>query len=125
MTSPRFRCWLLTSSVVLVASAGCYRVRSELITTAAPPEDLFRCVQLELGRAGYVIVGADRESGWLHAQRRIERFFDVDRAEIYATVIPAEAGNGAHLQLTDNSHAAEDADHIRAACIPNVVAATN
>ena len=103
--------------LVLATVSGCYRVHSRLIQTLEPPEDLYRCLQLELGRAGYAIVGADRGSGWLHAQRRIERLMEVVQAEIYATVI-SEDGDGAHLQLTDNSHASRDAEHILAQCTP-------
>ena len=97
--------------VLLLTVSACYRVESRLIRTLEPPGDLYRCLQLELGRSGYAIVGADRASGWLHAQRRIERLMDVVQAEIYATVISDE-GSGAHLQLTDNSHAADDAERI-------------
>ena len=97
--------------LVLVTMSGCYRVNSRLVQTLEPPNDLYRCLQLELGRAGYAILGADRASGWLHAQRRVERLMDVVQAEIYATVI-AEDGDGAHLQLTDNSHASDDAERI-------------
>jgi predicted transcriptional regulator len=75
---------------------------------------------LELGRAGYAIVGADRASGWLQAQKRIEGFFEVKRAEIYVTVIPDESGRGSHLQLTDNSHAEDDADRLRTPCASSV-----
>lgn len=103
--------------LLLVAVSGCYRVNSRLIQTLEPPTDLYRCLQLELGRAGYAIVGADRASGWLHAQRRVERLMDVVQAEIYATVI-AEEGGGAHLQLTDNSYAADDAEAILEQCAP-------
>lgn len=110
---------LRIAALLVLACLGtsCYHVRSELISTPTPPDDLYRCVQLELGRAGYAIVGADRASGWLHAQRRIERFFEVDRAEIYATVIANEEDGGSHLQLTDNSYAEEDAERIRASCL--------
>jgi hypothetical protein len=73
-------------------------------------------VQLELGRAGYAIVGADRASGWLHAQKRIEGFFKTKTAEMYVTVIPDEVGDGSHLQLTDNSYAEDDANALSAAC---------
>lgn len=107
---------IATLATLTVLTAGCYRVRSELIATPIPPTDLYRCVQLELGRAGYAIVGADRASGWLHAQRRIKTLLSTERAEIYATVIPDDAEAGSHLQLTDNSYAADDADLIRAAC---------
>ena len=103
-------------SATLLAAGCSYRVRSQLIETPASPIDLYRCVQLELGRMGYAIVGADSASGWLHAQKRIESRWDVKRAEIYATVIPDEAQTGAHLQLTDNSYAETDADRIRSAC---------
>jgi len=100
----------------LIATA-CYSVRSRLIDTPTPPDELFRCVQLELGRAGYAIVGADRESGWVQGQKRITDFLRrTRRAEIYATVIPDESGPGSHLQLTDNSYAEEDAEQIRRVC---------
>ena len=63
-----------------------------------PPGDLYRCLQLELGKAGYAIVGADRASGWLQAQKRIDGFWrGTRRAEIYATVIPDEDGVGSNL----------------------------
>lgn len=101
----------------LFAVAACYRVESRLIRTLEPPADLYRCLQLELGRAGYAIVGADRASGWLHAQRRVERLMDVVQAEIYATVIAEDEG-GAHLQLSDNSHASDDARRILEQCVP-------
>lgn len=116
----RARCsdWsLLLATALVVALTGCYRVRSQLLPTPAPPQDTYRCAQLELGRAGYAIVGADRESGWLHAQKRIEGFFEVKRAEIYVTVIPDEAGQGSQVQLTDNSHAEDDADRLRGNCV--------
>jgi len=101
--------------------AGCYRVRSQLLASPTPPEDLYTCAQLELGRAGYAIVGADRASGWLQAQKRMDNLFTgVKRAEIYVTVIPDESGGGSHLQLTDNSYAEEDADRLRAACAASV-----
>lgn len=104
--------------VLLALTTGCYRVRSQLISTPSPPDELYRCVQLQLGRAGYAIVGADRASGWLHAQRRIDRFLrKTVRAEIYATVIEDDDGSGSHLQLTDNSHAEDDAERIRAECV--------
>ena len=106
---------VLAACLVLGASA-CYRVRSQLIATPAPPEGLYRCVQIELGKAGYAIVGADRASGWLQAQKRIDSFWHGGRAEIYATVIPDEDGGGSHLQLTDNSQGEADADRIRSAC---------
>ena len=108
---------LLLASVLVVGLAGCYRVRSELIPTAAEPQDTYRCAQLELGRAGYAIVGADRASGWLHAQKRINGLLEVKHAEIYMTVIPDDSGQGSQVQLTDNSHAAKDADRIRATCV--------
>ena len=104
--------------VLLVAAIGCYSVNSRLLEMVRPPEDLYRCLQLELGRAGYAIVGADRASGWLHAQKRIERIHEVVRAEIYATVIPDEQGGGSHLQMTDNSHAEDEAATILATCAP-------
>lgn len=107
---------LLLALVLLLV--GCYRVRSRLIATQASPEDLYRCVQLELGRAGYTIVGADRASGWLRAQKRVRFLLDMRRAEIYATVIPEEGGGGAQLQLTDNTYAEEDADAVRSRCAP-------
>jgi hypothetical protein len=74
---------------------------------------------LELGKAGYAIVGADRASGWLQAQRRIDSFWRGGRAEIYATVIPDDDGDGSHLQLTNNSYAEPDADRLRAVCTPS------
>ena len=101
--------------LILGTEACSYRVRSQLITTPSPPERLYRCLQLELGRAGYAIVGADRASGWLQAQKRMGGFRG-GRAEIYATVIPDEGGGGAHLQLTDNSYAEADADQLEQAC---------
>ena len=105
--------------VAVVSLGGCYRVRSQLIATTSPPDEIFHCVQLELGRSGYAIVGADRASGWLHGQKRVQRLFDVVRAEIYATVIPPGTEVRSHLQLTDNTHAEEDADRIRASCAPS------
>lgn len=98
---------------------GCYRVRSQLLATQTAPEEVYRCVQLELGRAGYAIVGADRASGWLHAQKRVQVLLKTRRAEIYATVIPDESGGGSQLQLTDNSHAEEDAERIQDRCAPS------
>lgn len=65
---------------------------------------------------GYAIVGADRASGWIHAQKRINRFFKVKRAEIYARVIRNESGSGSHLRVSDNSYAQGDADRLRASC---------
>jgi hypothetical protein len=56
-------------------------------------------LQLELGRAGYAIIGADRASGWLKAQRRIDRFIEVASADIYATVIPVSSGTGAPVAV--------------------------
>lgn len=111
-------------AVVVVLAAvlvllGCYRVRSQLLATQMAPEEVYRCVQLELGRAGYAIVGADRASGWLHAQRRIQVLLKTRMAEIYATVIPDESDGGSQLQLTDNSHAEEDAERIQARCAPS------
>lgn len=117
MRSARGPIVLLTAFLL----GGCYSVNSRLLQTVEPEADLYRCMQLELGRAGYTIVGADRASGWLHAQRRMERFTgSVDRAEIYATVI-GEGDEGAHLQLTDNSHASEDAALIVERCTPGGV----
>ena len=109
-----------TLVICMLSSGACYRVTSQLLETPEPPEDLYRCLQLELGRAGYAIVGADRASGWLHAQRRIERWDRVVRAEIYATVISNEA-QGSHLQFTENSHAEGDAAGIRESCAPGAV----
>ena len=111
-------------AVVLVLAfvlllVGCYRVRSELLATRIAPEEVYRCLQLELGRSGYAIVGADRASGWLHAQKRVRYLLDMRRAEIYATVIPDESGRGSQLQLTDNSYAEEDAERIRGECAPS------
>ena len=103
--------------LLVLALSGCYRVRSQLIPTPTPPAELYKCAQLELGRAGYAIVGADRASGWLRAQKRSENIFGVKRAEIYVTVI-ADDGQGSHLQLTDNSHAEDDADRLRSTCAP-------
>lgn len=111
-------CFRFAVLASLALTEGCYHVRSQLIATPTPPDDLYRCVQLELGKAGYAIVGADRASGWLHAQRRIERLMEVVQGEIYATVIPDEETGGAHLQLSDNSHAKEDAERIHAECAP-------
>lgn len=110
---------VLISGVLLglALSAGCYRVTSQLLETPEPPDDLYRCLQLELGRAGYAIVGADRASGWLHAQRRIDRWDKVVRAEIYATVISTD-GSGSHLQFTENSYAEGDAAVVRERCAP-------
>ena len=105
----------------VLGGAACYHVNSTVLDTPAPPADLYRCLQLELGREGYAIVGADRASGWLHAQRRIERVWEVVTAEVYATVIPDEA-DGSHLQLTDNNWAEEDMDRIVQRCAPNSVA---
>ncbi len=102
----------------LTATASCYSVNNRLVRTLEPPDDLYHCLQLELGRSGYAIVGADRASGWLHAQRRVDRVIDVVQAEVYATVIAEEAG-GTHLQLTDNSHASDDAAHVLARCTPH------
>lgn len=110
--------YAVVAAVLILVTSGCYRVRSELHVAPAPPGDLYRCLQLELGRAGYAIVGADRESGWLHAQKRVERLLETSRAEIYATVIPDEDTGGSHLQLTDNTYAADDAESIRATCVP-------
>lgn len=111
----------LTFAAAIVLGVGAcnsYRVRSQLIPAPTVSGDLFRCAQLELGRSGYAIVGADRASRWLHAQRRIDRSFrSPERAEIYVTVIPDETGDGSHLQLTDNSHATADADQLRERCI--------
>ncbi len=104
--------------VVLGSVTACYRVNSQLLETPRPPTDLYRCLQLELGRAGYAIVGADRASGWLHAQRRMERIHETVTAEVYATVIPDEA-RGSHLQITDNSYARGDAEHILHTCTPD------
>jgi len=104
------------SAVFLVVLGGCYRVRSQLIPVAETPHDVYRCVQLELGRMGYTIVGADRASGWLHAEKRTTRLLERKRAEIYVTVIPDEADAGSQVQLSDNSHAADDADRLRATC---------
>ena len=116
VSGPGARCRTALLALLVLLTAGCYRVRSELIPTATPPGDLYRCVQLELGRAGYAIVGADRASGWLHAQKRVQTLLSTERAEIYATVIPDEGDLGSHLQLSDNSYAEDDADHIRGAC---------
>lgn len=114
------RCGIALFSVFVVTGCHPYRVRSQLVTSPAPPETLYRCLQLELGRAEYAIVGADRASGWLHAQKRKKSFLGgVSRAEIYATVIPDEESGGAHLQLTDNSHAADDAERIKVSCRPD------
>ena len=112
---PAVSAWTVAFALLLWVS-GCYRVRSQLVDAPSPAPDLYRCVQLELARSGYAIVGADRQSGWLHAQKRIERLLETVQAEIYATVIPDDASGGAHLQLTDNSHAEEDADRILALC---------
>ena len=111
---------LFVAASIPFITSGChqYRVRSQLISGPTPPEALYRCVQLELGRAAYAIVGADRASGWLHAQKRIVGLLEVSQAEIYATVIPDGESGGSHLQLTDNSHAEMDADRIRVACLP-------
>ncbi len=106
-----------------LSTGACYRVTNQLLVTPEPPEDLYRCLQLELGRAGYAIVGADRASGWLHAQRQVERWDGVVQAEIYATVIPDEA-RGSHLQFTENTHAETDAEAVRNACAPGAVAGT-
>jgi hypothetical protein len=108
---------LVLASVLVLGLVGCYRVRSQLVPTTAGPRDTYRCAQLALGRAGYAIVGADRESGWLHAQKRINGFFKVKRAEIYVTVIPDESGQGSQVQLTDNSYAEDDADRLHATCV--------
>jgi hypothetical protein len=103
----------------LIALSGCYRVRSQLVASPVPPDDLYTCAQLELGRAGYAIVGADRASGWLHAQKRTDSILTGLRiAEIYVTVIPEESVGGSQLQLSDNSHAEDDADRLRATCAP-------
>jgi hypothetical protein len=108
---------LLLASFLVLGLMGCYRVRSQLVPTTEGPQDTYRCAQLELGRAGYAIVGADRESGWLHAQKRVNGFFKVKRAEIYVTVIPDESGQGSQVQLTDNSYAEDDADRLHATCV--------
>lgn len=114
---PPLRVWIAACAIVLGACQP-YRVRSQLIAAPAESGDLFRCSQLELGRAGYAIVGADRASGWLHAQKRTLGIFGVKHAEIYVTVIPDEAGGGSHMQLSDNSSAEDDADQLRAVCVP-------
>lgn len=106
---------LLATGLLTLVSA-CYHVRSQLVSSPVAPQDVYTCAQLELGRAGYAIVGADRASGWLHAQKRIEGFFKVKRAEIYVTVIPNERDHGAHVQLSDNSYAQTDADRLRTTC---------
>ena len=112
-----FRVLTLALAVgLLTVASGCYHVRSQLIPSPMAPQDVYTCAQLELGRAGYAIVGADRASGWLHAQKRIEGFFKVKRAEIYVTVIPDELDQGAHVQLSDNSYAEADADRLSATC---------
>jgi hypothetical protein len=109
--------------LLIVGTTGCYGVNSRLLETPHPPTDLYRCLQIELGRAGYGIVGADRASGWLHAQRRVERLVDVVTAEVYATVIP-DQGDGSHLQISDNSYARDDAEHILHMCAPDGVTRT-
>jgi hypothetical protein len=109
---------LCVAATTLLAATGCFRgVRNQLITAPANPQDLYTCAQLELGRAGYAIVGADRASGWLHAQRSGAGLLGDKVAEIYATVIPNPEGTGSHLQLTDNPHADDDADRLVAACV--------
>lgn len=116
---PAIRLVAIFVLALVLLLVGCYRVRSQLIATQASPEDLYRCVQLELGRAGYAIVGADRASGWLQAQKRVRFLLDIRRAEIYATVIPEEGGGGAQLQLTDNTYAEDDAEMLRSRCAPS------
>ncbi len=104
-------------TILVVALSGCsYHVRSQLIPTSGGPSDVYTCMQLALGRAGYAIVGADRASGWLQAQKRIETWWDTKRAEIYVTVIPDESGQGSHVQLTENTYAEQDAAQLRSAC---------
>jgi hypothetical protein len=93
------RAGLVVGVLGVLAATGCYRGRSQLIATSIAPEDLYRCLQLELGRAGYAIIGADRASGWLKAQRRIDRFIEVASADIYATVIPVSSGTGAPVAM--------------------------
>lgn len=107
---------VVVPALLALALSGCYRVRSQLISTPTPPAELYRCAQLEIARAGYAIVGADRASGWLRAQKRSENIFGVKRAEIYVTVIADDSGQGSYLQLTDNAHAEDDADRLRSTC---------
>lgn len=107
-----------TVLLLVLASMGCYGVQSRMMETPTPPDELYRCVQLELGEMGYALVGADRASGWVQAQKRMTSFFrGTVRAEIYATVIPDEGGGGSHLQLTENTYAEEDAEQLRRACL--------
>lgn len=109
---------LLAAMVVVLMTcvSACYHVRSRLLLTPVAPDVLYRCLQVELGKAGYAIVGADRASGWVKAQKRTHGSWRSGRAEIYATVIPDEQGDGSHLQLTDNSDAKDDAEKLWQAC---------
>lgn len=101
---------LVAASVI---ATGCHKSRNLLLETPSPPDSLLKCVQLQLAKAEYVTVGADRASGWLHAQR--------SEAHIYVTAIADDDGPGSHLQLTNNAtkRAREDADRIRNACAKN------
>jgi hypothetical protein len=116
--------WTGALTLLLLGVAACYRVNNRLLDTPRPPTDLYRCLQIELSRAGYGIVGADRASGWLHAQRRVERILDVVTAEVYATVIPDEM-DGSSLQISDNSYARDDAARIVQICAPEHVAGSH
>jgi hypothetical protein len=67
---------------------------------------------------GYTIVGADRASGWLHAQKEEKNWLGkVQTAEIYITVIPGDASADSHIQLTDNSYAEKDASELQQRCV--------
>jgi len=106
-------------AAVLLTTAGCARPSIELTPTPRPADSVYTCVQLELGRANYTIVGADHASGWVHAQRTDSNILRTRFLEIYATVIPNEGSDGSHLQLTGNVDARSDAERIRAVCAPS------
>ena len=115
---------LLPGLLVIMSIVGCYRGRSQLLVTPVPPEELYRCMQLELARAEYTITAADRASGWLKAQRRVDRIISPPQwRDIYATVIPDPSGGSSHLQVTSNSPARDDADRFAATCIASAGAA--
>ena len=112
-------------AVLIPMLVSCYGGRSELLSTPTPPGDLYRCIQLELGRTGYSIVGADRASGWLHALRRTGHLFGPTHAEIYATVIAADDGSGSQLQLSNNSQAEDGVARIQTQCLADAPPATD
>jgi hypothetical protein len=84
--------------------AGCVSQKTLGATTPTPPGDTFTCITRQLSSAGYIVQDADRDAGFIKAEKSRSSGFGAALAgaeyftEMVFNIIPTEAG-GSEIKL--------------------------